>query len=424
MIKNFVSETKMDRKRWEYGRADYLKWIKLQDKLQKLDPFEKDYEFIPEISKATQALIFQELRFFENKAKYNRYDADPNFSNYAFRVLSKMFASKCNTVTMTHLMYTYYYGIVTERDEDNNLTIKNTRDLSWQILACMKSGVEKIIIPVNNPRHQNLILYLSETNTFEYFEPHKIYSGKDYDFEDVKSLITYFIEGLVLRKIIPANPTIIWPVDLCYLGIQNLERSYTYKNGLCQVWAHIYLYFRLKYPDTEWKYIEKFMFENEELTKYLADGFITFILEESRKDIKDEKLEFVGTQIKSKKLGSLIAKDYVESLGMPIPRKDKLCINLKTASSEDLLDYLLKDTDNVVIGIDDDFYCLDKSHWYTKESLIPVIPGFPYMTNRSNINYILSFPEDIRFFAFEKIAYQDIYKLKKYYTLDEYILSG
>jgi hypothetical protein len=394
------------------------------------------YEPIPELSKETQDALYEEAKFFDQKStKFIRYNATGEFSNYAFKVIAKLFENKCSVLTLNKSKnYNINYGLNFEYidiSKDKKIYMVNLDASIPQISRCLSKDSSAIVLPITLPKHKNLMLYIRETNTFEYFEPHKDYEGDDYDFEDVKEWVIKLIDKLVLFKLIPEEPTIIWPSDLCYVGIQGLERG-TERTGLCQVWSFIYLYFRLKFPDVAWTNIEKFIYKNTNIFGYLVDGFLEFILEEARKEFGEETLEFLNTRDKQRKFISIRAKEYVDIFGdlgvtyeFLSSRKTlrRVCLNLKTASSEDLLNYLLKDKDNIVININDSFYCLDKSHWVTDEKLIPVIPGLPFMTNRSTINYINTFPVDIRFFSFTETSTPNIYKLGNFYTLDEYILS-
>jgi hypothetical protein len=392
------------------------------------------YKPIPELSKETQDVLYEEAKFFDQKSTtYIRYNATGEFSNYAFKVITKLFGNKCSILTYKR-NDGFDYGIKFEYvdiSKDKKIYLLNLGLIIPQVARCLNSGSSIVILPVSLPMHKNLLLYFKETNTFEYFEPHKDYRAERYDFNDVKEWVVKLVNQLVSFKLIPEEPTIIWPAELCYAGIQNFEKNLE-RFGLCQVWSFIYLYFRLKYPDIAWVDIEKFIYKNVEIFYYLTDGFLEFILEESRKELGDETLEFLNTRDKQRKFTSIKAKEYVDifgDLGVTYEhlssRKTKrnVCLNLKTASEEDLLDYLLSDKDNIVININDSFYCLDKSHWETDKTLIPIIPGLPFMTNRSTINYINTFPVDIRFFSFTETSTPNIYKLGNFYTLDEYILS-
>ncbi len=243
--------------------------------------------------------------------------------------------------------------------------------------------------------HANIMIYKSNINTFQYFEPHGANYLLDSKYtERIDNILNKLFIELAKRKIIPPN----WKYDNSQTtcptsigrGFQILEGNVTEKcygeeniEGFCVSWSNFILEMYLKYPTLPirevlsntikafnliqfkdkcayQKFIAAYDTENYKYLSGFLDNKYTF------QQLKDYDLvEKIEKQLVNKYFKTFEDKEPQAPLEKYTQKKKYkqvgTCVNIKTGTVNDVVQYILATPDNIVIAVDDFIGCYKRS---------------------------------------------------------------
>lgn len=378
--------------------------------------------------------IEKELSIFRKYIDFQNFEYDAAYfiSDYLMVAIKDIFQDRCSVVTVDDMEV--YYGISFKKDLEiygiDSISIPEPfyQTYAYLLNNCLSKGSEIVILPITLPNHKNMMIYFHETNTFEYYEPHgEKYKGEKYNFLYVTIGIEKLVYKLVKDEIIPPKPNIKFPEETCPLGLQRKEKSI---KGLCQIWSFFFVYFRLKFPQLEFKIIENYLFRVKDIDIILT-GFANFLLDKTRKILKQKDLSFKRDinkdEFKSRRIvSSAFIMENLDKFDEYKSKGGKTCINVFNSTVLDIFNYVKMNRYNIVIKIGDQFYCSSMDEWFNNEAkLVPLINDDKHYINQKTLKFILVlFERDdtIRFFEFIVSEENKIYYLKSYFNMDDFIL--
>lgn len=360
-----------------------------------------------------------------------KYNASYFISDYFMIAIKDIFQNRCSVITVEDMDVIYgitFRAFILSNSNGIEIPQKFYETYSRLLDDCLTRGSKIVILPITLPNHKNMMIYFSNTNTFEYYEPHGgEYKGKKYEFLDVRIGIEKLVENLVKDGIVSKNAKVIFPEEICPLGLQRREKTI---KGLCQIWSFFFVYFRLKFPETPFKVIEEYLFEVEDLD-IIITGFANYLLERTRKITKDKSISFSGTNGKSniksrRNVSNQFVLDNIEKFESEVlSTLNKTCINIFNSTVSDVFEYLKRDKSNIVIKIGSNFYCYSLNEWINNNSeFIPIINDDKHYMTQETLNTIITLfntDDSIRFFEF-KLFDNKIYQLNNYINENEFLL--
>lgn len=267
------------------------------------------------------------------------------------------------------------YTIQSSLDESQ---IKNILQL---FKVCIDGQNSLICIPVSisgilsGETHANVLLYRTQSNTFEYYEPHGssyfgeslIQANKEV-YDRIFRNITYIINQLETNKIIPPNPTLKTPEILCpSRGFQDLEGKQTSKcytnvrsSGFCAIWAAFYIELCLNFPE----YDGDILIQNVlKILQEINCGFSKFVMSYVLTQIKNIENSYDINILKDTK--PLSPRNINKNIRY---KKKGNCIDYKSGQVNDIIEYIITSPNNIVVNIVNDVFT-GASTW-TRNDLI------------------------------------------------------
>lgn len=133
-------------------------------------------------------------------------------------------------------------------------TINETGKL---IKECLDRGIKLIVMPLNLPRHANMLIYRAKDNSFERFEPHGRETSGRTNNDKVNDIVKTVIKVIEKNGDVPKGVKYLDAADVCPLvsGFQSMENRQFREafggspQGFCSLWALFFAEMALKFPN-------------------------------------------------------------------------------------------------------------------------------------------------------------------------------
>jgi len=444
---------------------------KLKDLVNEFDSLciKKSYNYRIEVDRAS--LILNEsdkndiVKFVESYRQYSflvnenikdfKYSSIYQTTQILINKILKKYENRCYIISQSVLFDNDIFGISLVSNFDYQkikeyLTENELKFLSEQFGYCIKNKVEVIAVPISIPGHANALIYKTNTNTFEYFEPHGVAVSDAYDIKNsVDILINKIIEYLSSNKIIAENPKYKDSEQTCPILTDKQKKGFqvfedknilskfpqnidikSIKLGYCQMWALFYLELSLRYPDIDTTILNQTVFDYLKNRDEDDKGFLIFITGYIYKYYDEIKSEFdnmdfdeidankfiESVESKSKDIRVVKKLKKIENLGLT-------CLNFESNENDEVLEYLNRNIkNNIIIGIEFKDSIKIGGRKYAKDTLFcykrdKLINSMEFITiGKKNYYKIFDDYEDENIYVKEKI-------LKKFNKLDLVIFN-
>ena len=244
----------------------------------------------------------------------------------------------------------------------------------------------------NTSVHVNVMIYKANINTFQYFEPHGAnYLSEEIYTEYITNILNKLFKEMETRQLIPSGWTYDSSEATCPTpigkGFQTYEVSvkskcYGKENtlGFCVSWSNFILEMYLKYSYLNikdilhyaikglalnsdncafQKFIVSYDTENfDYLSGFLENKYTDKELSDDYSLIKTVEKELIDKYFSDGKEPQAPIEKYTQKKKY---KQAGTCVNIKTGTVNDIVQYILATPDNIVISVDDFIGCYKRS---------------------------------------------------------------